>query len=392
MFYRKLLPDLEKHLVNKLITVVVGLRRVGKTSIIKALLAKINSENKLFLDFEKAENRFIFSQKNYSDIETSLRFLGLDLSQKAYLALDEIQLVANSTSVIKYLYDTYNIKFLVTGSSSFYLKNHFTESLAGRKRIFEMRPLSFSEFLDFKGSDVRLDGFLMQKFNPAIYAKLNEFYREYLVFGGFPEVVLEPNKEDKIEYLKEIVNAYLQMDLLIAGDIQRTDEIYSLLRLLNVRVGSKIDYNKIASVSGLSRHRVKEYLTFLEYTFFIHQIEPYSKSPDKEISLQKKLYYADNGLLTVFGVTDMGKLLENSIANQLIPLGKLNYYAKKSGQEIDFILNENVAIEVKETATEHDLKTLIHRAESLGMLDKKIVGLNQTPFEFSEYIWAGLVG
>jgi len=392
MFYRNLLPDLEKHLENKLITVVVGLRRVGKTSIIKALLAKVNSENKLFLDFEKAENRFIFSQKNYSDIETSLRFLGLDLTQKAYLALDEIQLVANSTSVIKYLYDTYDIKFLVTGSSSFYLKNHFTESLAGRKRIFEMHPLSFSEFLDFKESGMKLDGFLMQKFNSAIYAKLNELYREYLIFGGFPEVVLESNKQDKIEYLKEIINAYLQMDLLIAGDIQRTDEIYSLLRLLNMRVGSKIDYNKIASVSGLSRQKVKEYLTFLEYTFFIHQIAPYSKSPDKEISLQKKLYYADNGLLTVFGVTDMGKLLENSITNQLVPLGKLNYYAKKNGQEIDFILNEKLAIEVKETATEQDLKTLVHRAESIGMVDVKLVGLNQTPSEFSEYIWAGLVG
>ena len=174
MFYR----DLEKHLDIKLITVVVGLRRVGKTSIVKALLTKVNSKNKLFLDFEKAENRFIFSQKNYSDIKTSLRFLGLDLTKKAYLALDEIQFVANSTSVIKYLYDTYDIKFLATGSSSFYLKNHFTERLAGRKRIFEMHPLSFSEFLDFKESGMKLDGFLMQKFNPAIYAKLNELYRE----------------------------------------------------------------------------------------------------------------------------------------------------------------------------------------------------------------------
>lgn len=204
--------------------------------------------------------------------------------------------------------------------------------------------------------------------------------------------MLESNKQDKIEYLKEIVNAYLLMDLLIAGDIQRTDEIYSLLKLLNMRVGRKIDYNKMASVSGLSRQKVKEYLTFLEYTFFIHQKAPYSKSPDKEISLQKKLYFADNGLLTVFGVSDMGKLLENSIANQLIPLGKLNYYAKKSGQKIDFILNENLAIEVKETATEHDLKTLVHRAEGLGLANKKIVGLNQSPTNFTEYIWAGLVG
>lgn len=145
MVLRLIYTELESHLENKLVTVITGLRRVGKTTAVRHLLGRIKSLNKLYLDLERVENRHLFNLPNYKDIELSLQAEGLDLSKKAYIALDEIQLVPNIASVVKYLYDTYNIKFIVTGSSSFYIKNRFTESLAGRKRIFEMEPLSFSE-------------------------------------------------------------------------------------------------------------------------------------------------------------------------------------------------------------------------------------------------------
>src|SRR3972149_133550 len=151
MFERKIYTELEAHLKNKLITVITGLRRVGKTTAVKHLLNSVKSENKLYLDMERVENRYLFNQTNYKDIESSLEAEGIDFSKKAYIALDEIQLVPNITSVVKYLYDTYTIKFIVTGSSSFYIENRFSESLAGRKRIIEMEPLSFAEYLPFKG-------------------------------------------------------------------------------------------------------------------------------------------------------------------------------------------------------------------------------------------------
>src|ERR1035437_3815330 len=154
MFIRTIYPELELHLKNKLITVITGMRRVGKTTAVKHLMNSISSSNKLYLDLERVENRYLFEQANYKEIELSLQAEGIDLSKEAYIALDEIQLVPNISSVVKYLYDTHNIKFIVTGSSSFYIKNHFTESLAGRKRIFEMEPLSFSEYLTFKGEQI----------------------------------------------------------------------------------------------------------------------------------------------------------------------------------------------------------------------------------------------
>lgn len=392
MYLRHIFEMLQQHLDNKLITVVTGLRRIGKSYALKHLLSTISSENKIYLDLEKAENRYIFNQAHYKDVVISLEIEGIDFSRKAYIALDELQLVPNITSVIKYLYDTYDIKFLITGSSSFYLKNHFNESLAGRKTIFEMKPLSFQEFLWFKEVNFDLTKYAFSEINISLYQKLNVYYREYLTYGGFPEVVLHAKTEkDKISYLKEIVNAYLQMDLLIAGDITKTDEIYSLIRLLSKRIGSKTDLSKLSSVTGISRYKLKEYITFLEYTYFIVQVPAYVQNIDREISLLKKLYFADNGLLTVFGINDTGALLENSIANQLLFNGDVKYYAKKSGQEIDFILNEQIAIEVKETAAIQDLKKLESRAKSIGITNTTLVALNFNNHADVKYTWAGNV-
>jgi len=147
MIIRKLYPELKRALQVKQIIAITGLRRVGKTTIIKYLLSKIESNNKLYLDLERIEYRKIFSDENYGSIIKALEIEGVDFGKKAFIALDEIQLVPNIPSVLKYIYDTYDVKFLVTGSSSFYMKGAFSESLAGRKRLYELWPLDFSEFL-----------------------------------------------------------------------------------------------------------------------------------------------------------------------------------------------------------------------------------------------------
>lgn len=94
----------------------------------------------------------LFSEDNYESIIYALTQQGVVLNAKVLIAIDEIQLVPNLPSVLKYLYDSYpNIKFIVTGSSAYYMKNMFSESLAGRKKLFEIYPLNFSELLSFNG-------------------------------------------------------------------------------------------------------------------------------------------------------------------------------------------------------------------------------------------------
>ncbi len=383
--------ELKEALKVKQIIAITGLRRVGKTTTIKYLLTKIKNRNKIYLDLERIEYRNIFSGENYGDIIKSLEIEGLDFSRKAYIALDEIQLVPNITSVIKFIYDTYDVKFLITGSSSFYMKNTFSESLAGRKRLYELWPLSFDELLRFKDINVTLPEFDLSSTNPHLIAKLNIYYDEYVNYGGFPEVVLAKNNDDKSALLKDIYDSYINLDIRFLADFNKTNELNKLLKLFSERVGSKIDYSKISGITGINRHKVKEYLLFLQNTFFIKLIQPFVTNPDREIALQNKLYFSDSGLLNVLGKVNSGALFENTVANQLSRLGELRFYAKRTGQEIDFIINGSTAFEVKETASEHDLKILKNRANNIDIKKHALIGKNAPDSGFRNFIWGGAI-
>ncbi len=391
MINRDIYPELEESLEIKQVVAITGLRRVGKTTALYFLFDKIESHNKVFLDLEKIEFRHIFNIDKYDEIIRSLEIEGIDFSEKAYIFLDEIQLIKNIASFIKYVYDHYDVKFIVSGSSSFYMKGAFSESLAGRKRIYELWPLSFGEFLRFKNQRAKLPPFVLKKTNKNFISKYQQLYREYLRFGGFPEVVLEENMKDKLSLLRDITDSYIKFDILFLSDFTNADELYKVIKLLSSRVGSKIDYSKLASLVGINRHKIKEYLLFLENTYFIKLIKPFVTNKDREIALQNKLYFSDNGILNTFTNISSGAILENSIANQLSLKGNLNYYAKKTGQEIDFILDERVAIEVKETPTSGDLKTLNRRAKSINIRESFLIGLEIAGSEFDDFIFGGAI-
>src|SRR3989344_4118978 len=150
VYKRKIYQDLLSHTQSPLVTVLTGMRRTGKTTLVTQLLEDIPNRNSLYLDLQRPDNRELFHQKNYDGIYEAFVKRGLSKDQDMVVAIDEIQLAPDSPGVIKYLSDHKKIKFIVTGSSSYYLKNLFTESLAGRKKVFELFPLDFGEFLTFK--------------------------------------------------------------------------------------------------------------------------------------------------------------------------------------------------------------------------------------------------
>lgn len=391
MKYRKIIKEVEAVINEKQIIAICGLRRTGKTTLLKYFLDRSPPGNKKYFDLERAEYRYLFREENYQNILKALELEGLKLDEKAYIAIDEIQLVPDITSVIKYLYDNYDIKFFVTGSSSFYMKNQFAESLAGRKFLFELHTLSFDEFLLFRDVKLNLPKFELQNANQYFYEKLNHYYETYIHFGGFPEIALIDKPEIKKKYLHDILNSYLNLDIKYLADFTTTDEIFKLLKLLSARAGSKIDYTKISGISGINRKRIKEYLLFLESTFFIRLVSPYVTNTDREIALQKKIYFSDNGLLNILGKISSGALFENMIANQLYHLGPIKYYARKSGQEIDFILKDEMAFEVKETPTKSDLRMLESRAKKIDINKHSLIGRHFPPTGFNQFIWGGSI-
>jgi uncharacterized protein len=387
-FLRKIYPELKEHLFVKEVTVLTGMRRTGKTTLITQLLADIPSKNKVYFDFENIADRELFLQKNYDAIPLVLTRRGLDMKSKLYLAIDEIQLVPNVSSVIKYLYDHYDIKFLVTGSSSYYLKNLFSESLAGRKKIFELFPLDFGEFLTFKGVSYAPESFFESVFLLSEYERLRVFYEEFIRFGGFPEVVLAVSDTRKKDLLTDILSSYINIDIATLADFRRKDVVYSLMKMLASRAGSRIDYAKLARNIGISPVTVKNYVDFFEQTYFLSRVSVFSRSPDRAIVKAKKLYFSDNGILNTLAEVSSGTQFENAVFSQLKHHGQVQYYALKNGREIDFIVGGGMAFETKETPAKTDIKSLRSLSEKIKIERFRLIGRYASP-TWSDYIWGG---
>jgi predicted AAA+ superfamily ATPase len=392
MKIRKCFAELSAHLTQRQVTVITGMRRVGKSMAIQYLLDKVEHTNKILLDCERVEIRVLFNTPHYESIVEHLQLQGLNFSNPCVIALDEIQLVETLPSFIKYVYDTYGAKFIVSGSSSYYIKNRFSESLAGRKRIFEMYPLTFEEFLDFKESGIKnIATYAWKPYSKPWYERCHKLYEEYLRYGGFPEVVLQKNKKNKQELLRDIINSYIELDVKLLSDFSISEDLYKIAKLLAARAGNKIDYSKLGSIAGINRLKLKNYLDLFEHTYFVYLLIPYSKNIDQAISQQPKLFFSDNGILNELAGNQLssGQLFENAIAAQLIPLvDNLNYYQRKTGQEIDFIIDERKGIEVKETAIEQDLFVLKQRTESIKLKEFTLIS-RYAHHQFKDFVWGG---
>jgi uncharacterized protein len=389
---RLIYSGLKDHLSKRQITIITGLRRTGKTTIVKKLLEESESGNKAYFDLERIDNRELFSEKNYENIISALTSRGLDFRKKTLIAIDEVQLLPGIVSVIKYLYDNYQIKFIVTGSSSYYIKNLFSESLAGRKKVFELCTLSFREFLRFKDISFLLPGTAVgKKFIAAEYERLKNQYDEFIRYGGFPELVLSKKAEDKKDILNDILSSYLNIDIKNISDIRDQKNLHNLMKMLAARAGTRLDYSKLSSLTGISRPSVYNYMDLLENTFIITRVPVLAKNPDREIVKAPKVFINDNGLLNQLAEVSSGVQFENAVFNQLKFYGKLQYYSLKSGKEIDFILDGKTAIEVKETATEQDLVRIKNLSKNIDISNQMIVGRYPSP-TFKDFVWGGDLG
>lgn len=372
---RQLYDKIKKYFDSPEAIIITGMRRTGKTTLLNLIFDQTDSRNKIFIDLENPLNRKYFEEENYERIKISFEFLGIDFTRRSYIFLDEIQFVKNLPSVVKYLIDHYKVKFYLTGSASFYLKNLFTESLAGRKYLFELFPLTFSEFLLFKESVLKIPD-STNEVSKTIFETISPLYDEYLLFGGFPGVVLKTNAEEKKRALEEIFTSFFQREILQLGDFRRNENIRDLILLLAQRLGSKLDIQRISKEIGLSRPTVYEYIAFLEGTYLLKTIRPYTRGKNSEIRKMPKVYLCDTGLANHLVSQERGLLFENNIFQILRQRGELNYYQMKKGIEIDFILDRKWAYEVKLTPQLSDAKKLKKAADELGLEEFRIVAKN----------------
>ena len=379
---RFLYHRLIKYLDHKNALVITGMRQVGKTTLMKQIFDEI-SFPKLWFDFDNPLDMLHFENIDYDAIYDILLKESGSKEQRLFVFIDEIQNLPEITRVIKYLIDKYKVKFIVTGSSNYYLKNLFPESLSGRKFLFILPTMSFKEYLFFKDKCKEEDANIEKNIDKVLneyslleFKKYENDYADYMEYGGFPEVVTTSDIKIKKEVLRNIFASFFEKDIRLLSDIKDIRELRDLILLLVPRTGNMLDITKLSSESGINRVKLYDYLEFLQGVFFIKLIPKFSESMDRSVAGGKKVYFSDNGLLNVIGRVNDGQLFENTVANQLSLYGELSFYNKRNSAEIDFILNKEIAFEVKSKASEKDLTRIENICSRIGINKSYLISLN----------------
>ena len=263
--------------------ILLGARQVGKTTLLNALQTRLVQEDKAirYLNCDLEEERQAVNT-------TSRTLLDRLVSGKDALFIDEIQRLDNPGLTLKILVDLYpRLMILVTGSSSFELRNRLSEALTGRYIDILLYPLSLGEVLQAAGLG---DDLALRK--PAADTLLTDVLR----YGLYPEIYLEANPTTKQLLLSKLVESYLFKDILTFQRIRYSQTIVDLARALAYQIGNEVNENEIANRLKIDRKTVVSYMDILEKSFVIMRLPPFSRNPRREIGKQSKIYFLDLGI------------------------------------------------------------------------------------------------
>src|SRR4030043_921850 len=357
---RDILEYLRRELDKREIAFLIGPRQSGKTTLMKVLQEELQKKGErtlfLSLDFEYDREYFLSQQSLIKKIELELG------KKRGIVFIDEIQRKEDAGLFMKGIHGLrLPFKFIVSGSGSVDLKAKIKESRVGRKRVYELYPVSLIEFVNFK-TDYRYEGNLLDFFSSE-KKKLNKLLSEFLNFGGYPRVILETELRNKIRTIDEIYQGYMEKDITYLLRVEKIEAFSSLIKLLADQVGKLINFSELSNTLGLSLQTLKNYLWYAENTFILQRIAPYFRNVRKEISKSPTVYFYDTGLrnysLGIFGrilrQDDLGFVCQNCKRSVLLEKIRwssagIRYRVSKSGAEIDFVIDlgkKSLPIEVK---------------------------------------------
>jgi len=346
----------KKYLKSDEILLFIGARQAGKTTILKQIKEYLEKNSKAAVHYLNLEDFEYLSLLNKTP-KNIFKILPIDKKRKNYVFIDEVQYLKNPSNFLKYLFDEYQgiIKLIVSGSSAFYLDKKFKDSLAGRKKIFYVPTLSFREFLKFKNEKV-LSKKDFKKLSLTEKEKIAVYYREFMIYGGYPRVVLA-KKDKKEEVLREIAFSYIKKDIYEAG-IKQEETFYKLFRILASQTGGLFNALELSNTLGVSKTAIDNYLYVMRKSFHIAFLKPFFRNTRKELTKMPKIYFYDLGLRNFFAnnfkpfeeMDGKGALLENAAFRQMRELfnkDQLKFWRTAQKNEVDFIENEKRAFEVK---------------------------------------------
>ncbi len=275
MYQRLLYQQIKESFFSGRVTIVVGSRQVGKTTLCKEIVSSFASIGKSVLTLN-ADNPTDRSMLNNRDLATLAGIVG----SNDIVFIDEAQKVPTIGQTLKLLVDHYkDTKHIIaTGSSSFNLLNLSAEPLTGRKTVFHLYPLSIGEVFPHNLIDA-------QKHLP-----------QFMIYGSYPAVTTQVSFEGKRALLSEIADSSLYKDIFEFQTVKNPSVLRDLIKALALQVGSEVSYTELANLLGIDQKTVERYIDLLEKNFVIFRLFPYFTNKRKEISKSKKIYFYDTGI------------------------------------------------------------------------------------------------
>lgn len=342
---------LEQMLQNNKLVVLTGVRRCGKSSLVTAYLNRmfrsknLTPDQTLILNFEDPRLCNVTAEQLLEIVEdTKVEFA---INPKIIL-FDEIQEIKDWPKAIRTLCDTKPYQIIVTGSNSHLLSTEYSSALSGRYVVLPVYPLSFQEILSFR--DI---GFT-QKLCKNGGTEIRKCLKEYIEFGGFPEIVLSLNKKEKLLTYFDTIIVKDNAERLGSRNVSLLRE---MAKYLLTNISNPTSYNNLAKIFEIGVDTAKRYCEAFEESYLIFGVPKFDYSVKKQILNPRKIYAIDNGLRNMIGFVfseDSGRLMENIIYLELKRRGKDIFYWKNK-KELDFVVREgknqqliNVAYEVND--------------------------------------------
>lgn len=329
MIARTLAPKIMSKVGGNKAIIIIGARQVGKSTLLKMMLGE--RKDVMWLNGDDLDIQELF--RNI----TSTRLQAV-IGNNRIVVIDEAQRIPEIGLRMKLITDQMSdVQVIATGSSSFELSGKINESLTGRKREYQMFPLTFHEMVD----------------NSSFIEEIR-MVPHRMIYGYYPEVVSNPGDENEI--LKELSNSYLYKDILSLDNISKPDKIVRLLKALALQIGSQVSYNEIGGLIGLDTKTVEKYINILEKSFIVFRLSSFSRNLRNELKSSRKIYFWDMGIRNavisnmsqVENRQDAGALWENFvIAERMKSLAYKDSFASsyfwrtRQQKEIDYIEEED---------------------------------------------------
>lgn len=351
------------------ILILNGARQVGKTVLLEQIKKELVKRNQnsvvVYLLADDIENESILGSP--ASLELYLKQFYNFPSRHIYLIIDEFQVIDQAGLFLKNLFDKYKgkIQLIVSGSSSLEIAKS-SEFLTGRAIHFDITRITFKEYFDFisqtETKKIKLAAFSeLELFYQTFRPKLETALKEYLIFGGYPEVITTKGFDDKKTVLKSIIKTYIEKDIINFLKVENVSGFNNLTKILSSQIGNLVNANELSNTTNLSINTLNKYLNILVGTYIFNLATPYYKNIRGETSKMPKSYILDFGirnyLLRSFNRENFaveGSVVENFVYLTLLSQfakDYLHFYRTVSGAEIDFVIEKengkNILCEVK---------------------------------------------